>query len=427
MQLLYTLVFLAYCSSPLSALDNGLALTPPMGWLSWERFRCNVDCANDPANCISEQLYMEMADRLVMDGYRDVGYEYVNVDDCWLSKKRDDRGRLQADPQRFPHGIKALSDYIHSKGLKFGMYEDYGTYTCAGYPGIIGHMEIDAQTFAEWEVDYLKLDGCYAQPKTMDQGSYPEMGRLLNRTGRPMIYSCSWPFYQIYSGMSPNYTAISTNCNLWRNFNDIDDSWAGIQSVIDYYGNNQEVLVPHAGPGHWNDPDMLIIGNFGLSYEQSKVQMAMWAILAAPLLMSVDLRTIKKDYRDILQNRLIIEVDQDVLGIQGKRLYKDQGIEIWARPVVPVRDNFYSYAIVFLNRRTDGTPSEVAVSLKDLGLTHAQGYRIKDLFENQDYGVVLPDTVFKANVNPTGVVMIRADVHCKFHVVNNLYKVLDLK
>lgn len=352
---------------------------------------------------------MEMADRMVEDGYKDAGYEYINVDDCWLAKKRDSQGKLQPDPERFPHGMKFLADYIHSKGLKFGMYEDYGTFTCAGYPGIIGHMEVDAQTFASWDVDYLKLDGCYAQPKTMDQG-YPEMGFYMNKTGRSMIYSCSWPFYQIYSGMTPNYTAISQHCNLWRNFNDIDDSWASVQTILDYYGNNQEVLVPHAGPGHWNDPDMLIIGNFGLSYEQSKVQMALWAILAAPLLMSVDLRTIKKDYRDILQNHLIIQVSQDHLGIQGKRLYKEQGIEIWARPVSPTTQNYYSYAIAFLNRRTDGTPSEVAVSLKDLGLTYPGGYHIKDLYENQDYGVVSPDTVFKANVNPTGVVMVRADV-----------------
>lgn len=354
-------------------------------------------------------MYIETSDRLVEDGYLDAGYEYNIIDDCWLAKKRDAQGRLQPDPDRFPHGIKYLADYVHSKGLKFGIYEDYGTFTCAGYPGVIGHMELDAQTFADWDVDYLKLDGCYAQPKTMSQG-YPEMGSYLNKTGRAIVYSCSWPFYEIYSGMTPNYTAVAEHCNLWRNFNDIDDSWASVQSIIDYYGNNQEILVPHSGPGHWNDPDMLIIGNFGLSYEQSKVQMAMWAILAAPLIMSVDLRTIKKDYRDILLNRLIIEVNQDAMGIQGKRLYKEQGIEIWARPVLPTSQSYYSYAIAFLNRRTDGTPSEVAVSLKDLGLTFPGGYHIKDLYENQDYGVVSPDTIFKANVNPTGVVMVRADV-----------------
>lgn len=155
----------------------------------------------------------------------------------------------------------------------------------------------------------------------MDIG-YPEFGRNLNYTGRPMIYSCSWPVYQIYSGIQPNFSSIIEHCNLWRNFDDIQDSWASLESIIDYYGNNQDQIVPNAGPGHWNDPDMLIIGNFGLSYEQSKTQFAIWAIMAAPLLMSVDLRSIRPEYKAILQNKKIIAVDQDVLGIQGRRIYK---------------------------------------------------------------------------------------------------------
>merc|ERR1711962_616042 len=201
----------------------------------------------------------------------------------------------------------------------------------------------------------------------MDRG-YPEMGYFLNKTGPHMIYSCSWPFYQLFSRMEPNWTSIIETCNLWRNFDDIQDSWESVQRIIDYYGDNQDSIVLNAGPGHWNDPDMLIIGNFGLSYEQSKSQMAMWAIFAAPLLMSVDLRTIRPEYKAILQNRKIITVNQDRLGIQGRRIYKQKGIEIWARPIMPVYRAKYSYAIVFLNRRTDGTPSEVSVTLKELGL-----------------------------------------------------------
>jgi alpha-N-acetylgalactosaminidase len=210
---------------------------------------------------------------------------------------------------------------VHSKGLKFGIYEDYGNYTCAGYPGVLGYLRTDAQTFASWDVDYVKLDGCYAHPSDMDRG-YPEFGYYLNQTGRAMMYSCSWPVYQIYAGMQPNFSSIIDSCNLWRNFDDIQDSWASVESIIDYYGNNQDVIVANAGPGHWNDPDMLIIGNFGLSYEQSKTQMAIWAILAAPLLMSVDLRTMRPEYKAILQNKKIIAVDQDPLGIQGRRIYK---------------------------------------------------------------------------------------------------------
>lgn len=400
-----------FCSPLCHSLENGLARTPPMGWLAWERFRCNTDCFNDPHNCISERLFRQMADLVVSDGYQAAGYSYINVDDCWLSHARDHRGRLQADPQRFPSGMKALAEYVHSKGLKFGIYEDYGNFTCAGYPGIMGHLETDANTFADWNVDYVKLDGCYSMPNDMDRG-YPEFGYYMNQTGRPMLYSCSWPVYQTYSGMTPNYTAIIGSCNLWRNFDDIQDSWQSVASVIDYYGDNQDVIIANAGPGHWNDPDMLIVGNFGLSYEQSKTQMAMWAIFAAPLLMSVDLRTIKPDYKAILQNRKIIAVNQDRLGIQGRRIYKQKGIEIWARPILPVYKGKYSYAIVFLNRRTDGTPSEVSVTLRELGLDHVDGYHITDLYDNYDYGIVTPERRFKVDVNPSGsVVMIRADIH----------------
>lgn len=165
-------------------------------------------------------------------------------------------------------------------------------------------MEIDAQTFADWDVDYVKLDGCYADINTMDQG-YPDFGRFLNATGRPMIYSCSWPVYQEEGGLMPNYEALKTHCNLWRNWDDIDDSWTSVTGITDYFAKNQKRIQPHGGPGHWNDPDMLIIGNYGLSYDQSKAQMAIWAILAAPLLMSHDLSCIRNEFKEILQNRFV--------------------------------------------------------------------------------------------------------------------------
>ncbi|XP_046970872.1 alpha-N-acetylgalactosaminidase [Vanessa cardui] len=407
-------VFVVVCLlGKISGLDNGLALTPPMGWLAWERFRCNTDCKNDPDNCISDRLFRTMTDILVNEGYAAAGYEYINVDDCWPERERDPRGRLVPDRERFPYGMKSLSDYVHSKGLKFGIYEDYGNFTCAGYPGVVGHLAGDASTFASWGVDYVKLDGCYALPADMDHG-YPEFGRQLNLTGRQMVYSCSWPVYQIYAGLQPNFTSIIEHCNLWRNFDDIQDSWASVESIIDYYGNHQDVIVPNAGPGHWNDPDMLIIGNFGLSYEQSKTQFAIWAILAAPLLMSVDLRTIRPEYKAILQNRKIIEVDQDPLGIQGRRIYKHRGIEIWSRPILPIHGQHYSYAVAFVNRRTDGTPSDVAVTLRELGLNNPAGYRVEDLYEDVDYGVLSPQTKIKVKVNPSGVVILRADAQPAF-------------
>ncbi|GLG93367.1 hypothetical protein R5R35_013776 [Gryllus longicercus] len=395
------------------SLENGLARTPPMGWLSWERFRCNTDCKNDPDNCISENLFRTMTDLVVSEGYAAVGYEFINVDDCWLEKERGFSGELVADRERFPRGMKDLSNYVHSKGLKFGIYEDYGNYTCAGYPGVLGYLEKDAQTFADWDVDYVKLDGCYSHPRDMDRG-YPEFGYYLNRTGKAMIYSCSWPVYQIYAGMSPNFSSIIQHCNLWRNFDDIQDSWASVESIIDYYGNNQDNIVPNAGPGHWNDPDMLIIGNFGLSYEQCKTQMALWAIMAAPLLMSVDLRTIRPEYKAILQNRKIIAVDQDPLGYQGRRIYKHNNIEIWSRPITPIYQNYFSYAVAFVNRRTDGTPSDIAVTLRELGLSYPGGYSVEDLYEDVNYGVLTPQTKIKVKVNPSGVVILRADVQPQY-------------
>ncbi|XP_067000153.2 alpha-N-acetylgalactosaminidase [Anabrus simplex] len=393
--------------APDHALDNGLARTPPMGWLAWERYRCIIDCKNYPDECISEKLFRDVADMLVSEGYINVGYQYVIIDDCWLASERDSNGRLQPDPERFPNGIKALADYVHSKGLKFGIYEDYGNYTCAGYPGVLGHLEIDAQTFADWDVDYVKLDGCYADPKDMNEG-YPAFGQYLNATGRPMVYSCSWPVYQEENGIPPNFELLKQYCNLWRNYGDIDDSWDSVSDIINYYATKQDTIAQHAGPGHWNDPDMLIIGNFGLSLEQSKVQMAIWAILAAPLLMSNDLHNIRPEFKAILTNERIIEVNQDVLGIQGRRVYQKNNIEIWTRPITPMIGEEYSYAVAFVSYRTDGTPRAVEITLQEIGLTNPTGYVLQDLFSGDTSTDTNPSQTLRVRVNPTGVVFYKA-------------------
>ncbi|XP_023241723.1 alpha-N-acetylgalactosaminidase-like isoform X2 [Centruroides sculpturatus] len=335
------------------SLNNGEALTPPMGWLAWERFKCNINCDRDPNNCISEKLFMEMADHLVKDGFREVGYQYINIDDCWMSRHRDKNGHLVADPKRFPNGIKFLAKYMHDRNLKLGIYQDFGLLTCMGYPGIVGHMETDAKTFAEWNVDMVKLDGCHSSPKDMDKG-YIQMGNFLNKTGRSMLYSCSWPFYQLISGME------------------------------------------------------IIIGNSGLNYEQAKVQMAMWAILAAPLLMSNDLRKIPSNFREILLNKEVIAVNQDKLGIQGKRIYMEKKVEIWTRPINPVRSEFYSYAIAFLNINSESV--ELSITFKEVGLTFYNGYHVKDLFDGKDYGFIQPHDNFKISIKPTAIVMVRAIV-----------------
>jgi len=375
-----------------------------MGWMSWERFRCNTDCKTYPEDCISERLFREMADLLVADGYSEVGYNYIIIDDCWLDHTRGKNGSLVPDPDRFPSGIRNLADYVHDLGLKFGIYEDYGNLTCGGYPGILGHMKTDAETFAEWGVDYVKLDGCYSDPDTMMQG-YPLFGKYLNSTGRPMMYSCSWPAYQI--GDSPNYTAIAEHCNLWRNFDDIDDSWASLISIINYYGDDKDNFRATAGPGQWNDPDMLIIGNFGLSVDQSRVQMGMWCLLAAPLIMSNDLRKMRPEFQEILLNREAIKINQDPLGIQAKRILRKDHIDVYSRPVLPSYKGKNSVAVGFLNWGTAGTPVRVTLKLQELGLDHPSGYIATDIFGGKSLGKFAPQSTFVVDVNPTGFVLVR--------------------
>ncbi|XP_028808856.1 alpha-N-acetylgalactosaminidase-like [Denticeps clupeoides] len=381
------------------ALDNGLMRTPPMGWLAWERFRCDIDCDNDPKNCISENLFRDMADRLAEDGWKELGYVYVNIDDCWSSMDRDNNGRLQPDPKRFPGGIANLARYLHDRGLKLGIYGDLGTHTCGGYPGTtLDKIQTDAQTFADWGVDMLKLDGCYSNASYQEQG-YPLMTKALNATGRPIGYSCSWPAYQ--GGLPPkvNYTLLGEICNLWRNYGDIQDSWDSVLNIIDWFFDNQDVLQPAAGPGRWNDPDMLIIGDFGLSLDQSRTQMALWAVMAAPLFMSNDLRTLDSSARAILQNRGAIAINQDPMGIQGRRLLKEKnGIEVFWRPL-----SGSASALVFFSRRDD-MPFRYQTSLKQLNYTTGV-YEIYDVFIEKPMPTLKDTTEFVVSVNPSGVVM----------------------
>ncbi|XP_050441330.1 alpha-N-acetylgalactosaminidase-like [Adelges cooleyi] len=414
---LSTLCFiLIIINDGLYALNNGLALTPPMGWLAWQRFRCTIDCNTFPDECVSEQLFKTTADLLVSEGYAQVGYEYVIIDDCWLEPNRTVEGKLQADKKRFPNGIKALADYVHSKELKFGIYENVGSKTCEGYPGIEGHEEVDANTFAEWGVDYVKLDGCYIDEHRMDIG-FPQFGKYLNKTGRPIVYSCCWPFYQEGKGMKVNYKLVAENCNLWRNYGDIQESYSSLMGVVDVFAAKQDYWAQFAGPGHWNDPDMLLIGNFALSYEQCKTQMALWAVLTAPLMMSNKLSTVRPEFKSILQNKEIINVNQDKLGIQGRRIYLDQGIDIWAKPIEPIDEEYYSYALAFVNRRTMGTPFVYEISLKNLGLTNPKGYIIMNLYTKDDTvkHILKPSSQIKVLTNPSGVVFLKANVVTKYH------------
>lgn len=299
---------------------NGLAKTPPMGWMSWEIFRCEVNCTTHPDACIDHNLYERMTDHIASDGYLEAGYNQVSIDDCWANKfSRDPQGRLFPDPARFPAGMKALGDYMHAKGVRFGTYGDEGKYTCGFYPGTKDHEKADADTFASWGVDYLKLDGCYEEQPDFAV-DYPRMGSSLQATGRPIVYSCSWPAYLGDNETAKPFEAmIAAGCNLWRNWGDIDCNWQSVLEIVDHWGDFAEALQPWAGPGHWHDMDMLLVGANCLNLDEERTQMAIWSISASPLIMGNDLRKVPDASKAILLNRHAIAVNQDSLGRMGIR------------------------------------------------------------------------------------------------------------
>jgi alpha-galactosidase len=345
---------------PAYALDNGLATTPPMGFNDWNAFQCNV----------SEQLIKDTADLFVSSGLKAAGYQYVNIDDCWMTHDRDPQtGRLIPDPAKFPDGIKGTADYVHSKGLKLGIYEDAGTATCAGYPGSLGHEDLDAQTFADWTVDYLKYDNCNnAGSTTTEQyiARYSAMRDALAKTGRQIVYSiCEW-------GVNTPWTWAPAVGNLWRTTGDISDNWASLKSII----NQNLNLYPFAKPGAWNDPDMLEIGNGGMTDTEYRTHFAVWAMLAAPLLIGSDLRKATPATMQILTNTDIIAIDQDPLGKQAKPIVNSNGLIAFARPLAG------GDAAVALYNSTD-TPARISTSAQAAGLRSAVGYTLKDLWSKK--------------------------------------------
>jgi len=370
--------------SLVNALDNGLALTPPMGWLSWERFGCTTDCKEFPNSCISEKLYVEMADQLVELGLDKLGYTYVNIDDCWSEKVRGPSGELKEDAPRFPHGMAWLSDYIHSKGLHFGMYTDIGTKTCGGYPGLAGgFLRGDIEQFAKWKIDSLKVDGCFANVEDMQQ-EYTALSYVLNATNRPILYSCSWPAYQGDHCENPtDMDTLKSQCNLWRNYGDIDDSWISVKSIVEYWARNSpnDIMVAAAGPGHWNDPDMLLVGNPGLSISEQRAQFALWAILAAPLYISSDLRVIHEESLAILKNKEVIDINQDPSGHQGYVLSDEAWYRIWVRPLTG-QDKF---AVLFENKGTAFEKVRFHFFPTQLGWGPDDLYMARDVHAHSDY------------------------------------------
>jgi alpha-galactosidase len=355
---------------------DGQAKSPPMGWSSWNKFAEHIDDATVRA----------MADWMVSSGLRDAGYIYVNIDDGWQGK-RDSNGVLQPN-EKFPD-MKALADHVHSRGLKLGIYSSPGPRTCAGYEGSYGHVAQDARTFAAWGIDYLKYDLCsgewfYSDADTVKR-TYYEMGAALQATGRPIVYSlCEYGRFEI------GEWGRSVGGHLWRTTGDITDQYATMAAIG--FEKNGNAL--HAGPGGWNDPDMLEVGNGGMSEDEYRTHMTLWAMSAAPLLMGHDLRQTHPAMLKLLTNREVLAVDQDIKGVQGKSVYKDGATEIWAKPL---QDG--SVAIALFNRADSA--AQISFAPADAGLESFTS--IRDVWQAADRK--LSDTRF--DVPAHGAVMLR--------------------
>jgi alpha-galactosidase len=369
--------------------STGLAPTPPMGWNSWNKFACNV----------SEDLIKGAADALVASGMKDAGYEFIVIDDCW-QVERDKAGNIVPDAKRFPSGMKSLADYVHSKGLKFGIYSDAGEKTCGGRPGGRGHEFQDAIQYAAWGVDYLKYDWCYTGTQDA-KASYKLIRDALDASGRPIVLSiCEWGNHQ------PWLWGREVGGNLWRTTGDIQDRWEGKQKwpggdccslgVMDIV-DMQVGIEGYAGPGHWNDPDMLEVGNGGMTTTEYRSHFSLWAMLAAPLMAGNDLNNMKPEIKEILTNREVIAIDQDRLGREGRRVRKDGDFEIWMRPLADG-----SRAVILLNRGT--AEKEITVNWTDVEYPAHLSASVRDLWQHKDIGKFTAK--FSAPVASHGVVML---------------------
>jgi alpha-galactosidase len=360
---------------PVSAQSSApLAQTPPMGWNSWNKFGCNV----------SDKLIREMADAMVSTGMQAAGYQYVNIDDCW-QVSRDASGTIVADPARFPAGMKTLADYVHSKGLKLGLYTDAGTGTCEKRPGSLNHEDQDAKTYASWGIDYVKIDWCNSEGLDPEV-QYAKFRDALAHSGRPIVFSiCNW-------GVKTPWRWGPTTGHLWRTTGDINDTYDRMTLI----GFGQSGLEKYAGPGHWNDPDMLEVGNGGMKPDEYRMHMALWAILAAPLLAGNDLRSMSPETKELLTNSEVLAVDQDKKGIQGHRVWQEGPLEIWTKPLADG-----SQAVGLFNRGESATT--ITLDFKSIGAPASA--KLRDLLDHKDLGTI--QNSFSANVPTHGVVLVK--------------------
>ena len=360
---------------------NGLAKTPPMGWNSWNQFKGRV----------SDELVRGVADAIASNGMKDAGYVYINIDDTWEAEERDVKGNIQSN-SKFPD-MKALADYVHNKGLKLGIYSSPGPNTCAGYEGSYGHEEQDARTFAAWGIDYIKYDWCGARTLYTDEEMplvYQKMGDALLATKRPIVYSlCQYGRLDVWKW------GADVGGNLWRTTGDISDRWDSMTRI----GFSQNDLAPFAKQGHFNDPDMLEVGNGGMTSDEYKTHMTLWSILAAPLLAGNDVRNMTPATKDILLNREVIAIDQDREGKQGKQVWKSGDQEIWVRELAGG-----DLAFGVFNR--GAAPADAIVRWADLGVK-GKVKRVRNLWETKDVKVDGPE--YKISVPSHGVVFLRVN------------------
>jgi alpha-galactosidase len=347
-----------------------------MGWNSWNHFHCNV----------SDSLIRQTADAMVASGMRDAGYQYVIIDDCW-QVSRDSKGTIAADSARFPRGIKPLADYVHSKGLKFGIYTDAGTKTCQGRPGTYGYEDEDARTYASWGVDYVKEDWCNANGLKADV-RYAIFRKALDKTGRPIVLSiCEW-------GSNQPWDWAPEVGNLWRTTDDIEDRWPSMLANLDQSSQHSHI----AHPGAWNDPDMLEVGNGGMTDDEYRAHMSLWAIQAAPLIAGNDLRKMSEATRIILTNPEVIAVDQDSLGAQGILVWESKPeLQVWAKPL---RNG--TKAVVLLNRSEKA--DTITAYLPRVGI-HTDSASVRDLWAHAEVGKVKDH--YSTEVRPHSAVMLR--------------------
>lgn len=331
----WMIIFLTFFFTQLHAQKfEGLAQTPPMGWNSWNTFQTKI----------SEKLVLETADAMVSSGMKDAGYIYLVLDDGWMAMERDSLGNLVPDLEKFPNGMKAIADYVHSKGLKFGMYNCAGTLTCAKYPGTRGHEYQDARNYAAWDVDYLKYDWCNTTGINAKE-AYTTMSKALKTAGRPIVFSiCEWGVNKPWQWAAPVGQLWRTTEDIYQVFDSVHNygTWDAL-SVMRIVDENDS-LRKYAGPGHWNDPDMLEVGN-GMTLNEDKIHFSIWCMMAAPLIAGNDIRNLAPQTNAILTNKEAIAIDQDPLGIQGFKYADTDSLQTWFKPL-----QNGDWAVCFLNR-----------------------------------------------------------------------------